>query len=142
MCFNVDTMFCPNGDNAKRDLPVYKVFIRPTTKERKERRFKSPYQRTSYTLRPGSTFHAKEERSRNKLRCLAPVHRRQHYDRINEGLHSYRTLRFAKASLVREVWRDYVFVKFVIPAGTPFYENREERVSLTLRYVKEIKQPR
>lgn len=127
MCFLIGKKdkYRDGEKTARKDIVVYKV-LNPTVKKDV---YVSPHRAMRYTLKPRKTFHAWEEHfgTRNKLPRLWPCN-----GQISHGLHSYRSINTAKK------YANALF-KFVIPAGTTYYENRTERVSLQLRYVTKIK---
>jgi hypothetical protein len=144
MCFFIDILDSVDGDYSKgekvstRDVLAYKLMLPVACKDGNSNTYRSPYQEVKYILKPGKTFHA---RTALGLRPFLHPHRLRKLrvepvGKINDGLHSYRTLDIARSHVTGTKCR---IVKFVIPAGTPYFENVFERVSLQLRYVKKIK---
>ena len=142
MCFEIDTNKCPRAKSSKRDVVAYKML---SYISRRDKTYKSPFQNTKYTVRPGKTFYAKRKsrigpgqwtggrRSRwQRLERFEP----NLYGDITTGLHSYKTLAKAMTNSGKGVYHD--ILRFVIPAGTPYYENGTERVSLQLRFVEVV----
>lgn len=126
MCFHIENN--PNEIIAKRDIVVYKTLEREGPKS-----YLSVHQGTRYEIERNKTFHAMEK-SFLKLRRTKVTKLVVQGDSIYAGLHSFKYLDSAKRSCGSAT----DVIRFVIPKGTPYYENHSERVSLQLRYVKTV----
>ena len=114
MCFYITTP----EKIAKKDIPCWKLF------EKSKTVLRALYRNSVYRI--GETYTTKKF---TRVLCY-----------ISKGRHSYSTS--SKAKDERGGWPrlDIVTVKCIIPKGTPYYYNSEDKeyVSLAIKLVKEI----
>jgi hypothetical protein len=122
MCFTIDPCD-PHEHTADRDIPCFKFLIH------RDGKYLAPFYSTEYALVRDRSVHAVD---RNQKR-LTELWTGSADSEIYEGLHSYRDLTADLHSAA--VLFDAVVAVFVIPAGTPYYQNQKDRVSLELRFV-------
>ncbi len=110
---------------AKKDIVCYKTFYPLNAKAKND--YRSPYYGALYSL--GKTYTVK--------RFGKGYSHFDDTDIINEGIHSYSNLEDTKKW---EMCGDEVLVKCIIPKGTKYYYNWEnkEYVSLAIKLIKEI----
>ncbi len=98
---------------AKKDIVVYKCLI-----HRKGTKYKSPYK--NYTYQIGKEYYQTGE----KFTFSKGWYRIE----VNRGLHAYTTLKVARST-------GYDVCKFIIPAGSQYFINKQEKEIVCDHYI-------
>lgn len=121
MCFTISEKF-PKPLVAKRDITCYKLVF-GKGEWRTHKGYEAAVQ--SYAYYPGRT---------TKKVDIKP----SLYNEIDEGYHSYRSLKVLKEEQKR--WDDSLIgIKMIIPKGTLYYKNDRECVSERLKCIGPLK---